>query len=340
MRTDPILLTGVYRSGTTILSCMLGAHPFINFTYGSVNYLRWFVKKQVDPENYKEIVTRTKTRLSKRYNKEINEKNIIDEVESFDGKITHATIYSSIMHEFFQDKDIRWGEKTLLEWTNIPSFLDMYPDSKALHIIRDPRDVIASFKGMTFEPGQRYLDAIFACMHSMDSCLYYQMELPKDRYYVVNYEELIGNPKENLIKICSFLDLDYNESMMDPSLYKDQFGDQLNKASHTSFKDNNKAPIGRWKEHLSNSDVSIIESLLSNQMKKFNYQNLSNNQGSIQEFLNIFNKEPLLRSRLIHYLNTGEGCEEYPSDPTKEENWTVLGKKDKGASSLYLRNKR
>ena len=56
MRDDPILLTGVYRSGTTILSCMLGAHPEINFTYGSVNYLRWFVEKAIDPIKYKEIV--------------------------------------------------------------------------------------------------------------------------------------------------------------------------------------------------------------------------------------------------------------------------------------------
>ena len=52
----------------------------------------------------------------------------------------------------------------------------------------------------------------------------------------------------------------------------------------------------------------------------------------------IFQEEELLRERLAKYLQTSEGCEEYPSDPTKEENWTVLGEKDKGASSLYLKN--
>ena len=102
MRKDPILLTGVYRSGTTILSCMLGAHPDINFTYGSVNYLRWFVKKQISPKNYKEIVLDTKDRIFKRYKKEINSDKIIKAIEDSSVKISHALIYSSIMEDFFE----------------------------------------------------------------------------------------------------------------------------------------------------------------------------------------------------------------------------------------------
>ena len=33
-----------------------------------------------------------------------------------------------------------------MEWTNIPTFLNMYPKGKVLHIIRDPRDNYASLK--------------------------------------------------------------------------------------------------------------------------------------------------------------------------------------------------
>ena len=145
MREDPILLTGVYRSGTTILSCMLGAHPEINFTYGSVNYLRWFVKKAIDPREYKEIVLDTETRLLKRYKKQISSQSIINSIENSEKEISHGLIYSAIMEDFFKNKEKRWGEKTLLEWTNIPTFLKMYSNSKALHIIRDPRDVVVSY---------------------------------------------------------------------------------------------------------------------------------------------------------------------------------------------------
>ena len=339
MRKDAILLTGVYRSGTTILSCMLGAHPDINFTYGSVNYLRWFVKKQISPDNYREIVSETKSRLFKRYEKAIDSENIVKAIEEYQGKISHALIYSSIMEDFFQSKDKRWGEKTLLEWTNIPTFLEMYPDGKVLHIIRDPRDVMASFKGMTFEPGKRYLDAIFACMHSMDHCLRYKKTLPKSRYYAVAYESLVTRPESELKNISEFLGIKYSETMMDQSMYKDQFGDTLNMSSHTSYNDNKKLLIGRWKDQLNNLDITLIEGLLSEQLNDFNYCDISGKGEPIEELLSIITDEDLLKSRFIDYLKTGEGCEEYPSDPTKEENWTVLGKKNKGAASLYLRNK-
>jgi hypothetical protein len=338
MRKDPILLTGVYRSGTTILSCMLDAHPELNFTYGSVNYLRWFVKKQISPDNYKKIVSETKSRLYKRYGKVIDYEKIVKSIEGSQKCISHALIYSSIMDEYFGYSEKRWGEKTLMEWTNIPTFLKMYPEGKALHIIRDPRDVLASFKGMTFEPGKRYLDAIFACMHSMDYCLHYKKTLPKSKYYAVRYESLIMNPRLELRKISDFLGIQYSEKMMDKSRYKDQFGDNISIESHTSYNDNS-LPIGRWKNQLINSDIALIEGLLSNQLYEFDYCDSNNKDKVIKEFMSIITSEELLKSRFINFLKTGEGCEEYPSDPTKEENWTVLGKKDKGASSLYLRNK-
>jgi hypothetical protein len=337
MRQDPILLTGVYRSGTTILSCMLGAHPEINFTYGSVNYLRWFIKKDIPASNYRYIVLETKDRLLKRYGKIIDAENIIKSIESYEEKISHAHIYSSIMEDFFGDKAKRWGEKTLLEWTNIPTFLKLYTGSKAIHIVRDPRDVVSSFKGMTFEPGNRYLDAIFACLHSMDACTQYKKYLPKDRYYAVAYESLVTNPKDELAKISKFLGIEYSDSMMDRRMYKDQFGDILNIESHTSYRDTAQVPIGRWKEKLEPSDVAIIEGFLSQQLNAFNYNDVSKTGKSISDFLSIFQEEDLLMTRLARFLETGEGCEEYPSDPTKEENWTVLGEKNSGASSLYLR---
>ena len=333
MRDDPILLTGVYRSGTTILSCMLGAHPEINFTYGSVNYLRWFVKKATDPKKYKE-------RLFKRYQKKISSKSIINSIESSKHEISHGLIYSAIMEDFFNNKEKRWGEKTLLEWTNIPTFINMYPNSKALHIIRDPRDVIASFKNVTFEPGNRYLDAIFASMHSMDTCMRFKKELPEDRYYHVVYESLITNPEYELQKICNFLEIEYSDSMMDKSLYKDQFGDVLDADSHTSYNDNKNNLSGRWRDQLNDIDISIIEGLLLKQLEQFNYTNKTSKGIEISNFLSIMTEESLLKSRFLNYLETGQGCEEYPSDPTKEENWTVLGEKNKGAASLYLQNKK
>jgi len=340
MRKDPILLTGVYRSGTTILSCMLDAHPKINFTYGSVNYLRWFVKKNVSPVNYKDIVLETQSRLQKRFKKAIDYEKIVNLIESSKEEISHGLIYSSIMQGFFDFSEKMLGERILLEWTNIPAFLEMYPDGKVLHIIRDPRDVLASYKGMTWESGNRYLDAIFACMDSMDYCIRYKNTLPKSNYYAISYESLVRNPQSELKNICAMLGVEYSEKMMDKSRYKDERGDKFNYSSHSSYSDNKKKRSGRWRDQLSDSDLSFLEGLLHKQLSDFGYDDISGIGEPIKNFLSTIANEDLLKSRLLHYLETGRGCEEFPSDSTKEENWTVLGEKNKNASSLYLRNKK
>ena len=40
-------------------------------------------------------------------------------------------------------------------WREIPTFIGMLPNAKAIHIIRDPRSVLASFKKYTRYKYQR-----------------------------------------------------------------------------------------------------------------------------------------------------------------------------------------
>ena len=106
----------------------------------------------------------------------------------------------------------RWGEKTLLEWTDIPLFLEMYPSGKTIHIIRDPRDVLASYKHMTYETEEKYLDAIFNCLDSMQHAIEYSKNLSKENYYMVKFEDLVSDRMSEIEKICSYLDIEFNES--------------------------------------------------------------------------------------------------------------------------------
>ena len=55
----------------------------------------------------------------------------------------------------------------MLCWTKIPDFLSMFPDGKVIHVIRDTRDVLSSFKRVTYEPGLKYLDAVFCYGHNV-----------------------------------------------------------------------------------------------------------------------------------------------------------------------------
>ena len=56
MKEDPILITGVYRSGTTYFSRILNAHPDLDVTYDSVNYFRFIIEKGISSKKYKQIL--------------------------------------------------------------------------------------------------------------------------------------------------------------------------------------------------------------------------------------------------------------------------------------------
>ena len=63
----PLLITGVYRSGTTLVSDILRKHPDLDITYDSINYFRFIIKKNISSEKYKEIVNSISHRMKVRY---------------------------------------------------------------------------------------------------------------------------------------------------------------------------------------------------------------------------------------------------------------------------------
>jgi len=333
----PIFITGVYRSGTTIVSRMLDAHPLLDVAYDSVNYYRWYIKKNTKPNEFRKIVSDTAERLLNRYDKKIDVDRIIDNIKKIETP-KHENIYSAIMEDYFSYSGKRWGEKTLMEWTNIPLFLSMFPKGKIIHIIRDPRDVMASYKKMTIEKGDRYLDSVFACMHSMNAAHNYKKVLSTSRYYALSYESLLESPKNELVRLCDFLEIDYSEDMLDENKYIDLKGFKFTKGTHTSFPDDdNRSPTGRWKEHLKDYEVALIEGLLATQMSQFGYVRSSSNTSKVlNKLMGVIMNEPVLVDRFQNYLLTGDGVEAYPSDPTDPLNWgSDSGNLGLGAAAAY-----
>ena len=327
----------MYRSGTTYLSRIIGAHSMLDITYDSVNYFRFIIKKKINSAKYVEIVDSTIERLSKRYKINLDKDNIINQIESFDDAITHKIIYCAIMAEFFNNSGKRWGEKTLLEWSNIPKYLSMFSNGKCIHVLRDPRDVLASYKNMTFEKGDNYLDAVFASLNSFNTAIKYKTILPDNNYLIVIYEDLIKNTKKTTQNICEFLEIDYEKSMLNPENYKTLDGTAFDYKTHSSFPKENVKPINRWKTKLTDFEIDFTEAIIGQQMFAFGYELATNiEKNSLTHLIEIIFNNQLINKRFIHLIETRDGVESYPNDPTKPENWgDETGIKGLGAAKAY-----
>lgn len=323
----PLFLTGVYRSGTTLIAQVLNNHPQLRVTYETLHFFRFYLGKYVSPEeHYRDIIEQAGQRLDQRFGIKVPTDRISDRLQS-SPRLDFKHIYQAIMVETFCDgnEDLRWGEKSLMQWTNIPLFLQMFPAGQAIHIIRDPRDVLASYREMTNEAPHRYLDAVFACLHSLNWAATVGACLAKDRYLVLKHEDFVCNPEKTTREICDFLGISFDPVMFDFSRFSDQSGDRWR--SNTAFGDipDQIVPdsVGRWLSTLQPFEIGFAESVLGDLLPRFGYE-MSGCKMKSEDLQLLWDRlatTPLLQSRLKHWLETGEGVEGYPSDPTDSANW-------------------
>jgi hypothetical protein len=95
----------------------------------------------------------------------------------------------------------------------IETIRNILPEAKFVHIIRDGRDVALSLRNQWFSPGTDIETLAEFWKKSVHTARL--SGLGHADYMEIRYEELITNTRETLQKICDFLNLDYNEEMLD-----------------------------------------------------------------------------------------------------------------------------
>ena len=55
---------------------------------------------------------------------------------------------------------------------------------------------------------EKYLDAIFNCLDSMQHAIEYSSTLSKEKYFLVKFEDLVSDRMSEMEKICKYLDIE------------------------------------------------------------------------------------------------------------------------------------
>jgi hypothetical protein len=93
-----------------------------------------------------------------------------------------------------------WLEKTPWNIYAIGRFIESFPDARVIHLVRDPRDVIASL----CKRGPRHFP-LRAAQHWMTSVAAIQPHRLRANVIEVRYEDLCRNSEPELERICRFL---------------------------------------------------------------------------------------------------------------------------------------
>jgi len=328
-----IFMTNTMRAGSSYLTRILSAHPNISMSYDTVNFFRFCYQKYnpiTNEENFLNLAKDMSFRLKNRFDIDLNIKTFSKIVSGRDR--SYATAYLGIQKTIFPNKDkIILGDKEALAWTKIPNFLDMFPKGKVIMVVRDPRDVVNSFKKITIAPENDYLISLFDSIDAINHAVRYSRRFPEN-VHMVKFEQLKLHPKETVRDICKFIGVDFNNKMLDEENFTDHFGNKWDQIKSKSCPDETDrlAAVGRWQHKLDSDDLYLCERIARDAIQKIGLQ-LSGKKFTLDDFKNSIAKimsSKLLQEAFKNWCDTGEGVEKFPLDPTNPSTWETVKNPD------------
>jgi hypothetical protein len=322
---------GTLRSGGTLLSNLLSTHKDVILIIDQIRFFRYIYQKynpiKKSSQLYKlcgELSLRLKTRDNITIKKELFLKKI---------KKNKATTYSEVYSSIFDAIKTKFPKKKIIgeyeggHWRNINDFLKFNKNNVSIHMIRDPRAMLSSWKKITFSKGYKYFNSIFNWIDSADHYLKYKKIFSKRKYLLIKFEELQKEPEKYSRKLCKFLNISFDKNMTQTKKWKKLLKSRYNFINITAYDKKEKVygfsteRIDKWKKHLEDWEVNLINYLCQKRLKKLNYDFEKIDKNLLKKGIKILNKDSFLKERYLEFVKKNKGNDMSLNDPTNPKNW-------------------
>ena len=218
LRQKPALfMFGFERSGTTLLSMMVGAHPEIAVPL-TVNGLWYRYEGMLDHYQYlsqSQHVERLVADLLAEERIRLWDVTLTVEEVLSGPTITNFAMTVARFHELYAEKKGKrlWGNLDIATLEAMDQANRWFPDARFIHIVRDGRDVALSHETMPYGAATT-LDCAEAWNSRVKLNLKMGAMLNPKRYLVIRYEDLVLKTEPTLRRICDFFEVEYSSSML------------------------------------------------------------------------------------------------------------------------------
>ncbi|MCB0736071.1 MAG: sulfotransferase [Bacteroidetes bacterium] len=287
----PIFIVGSSRSGTTMLMRMFAKHPDI----ASINEPHFFDRfyssnseqrvhnQQECADILLQLVSEQKDGFFAPRNEDYKHE-CWRWLEKHNKHLTSLELYKCF-HSFIQKdaRKLRFCEKTPQNVFYIKELLLAYPTARILHMVRDPRAVLASQKnkwrrrqlGSDFMPKKEVIRLRFN-YHPILAGRLWNSSISAGKVYEqhkqvmeVRYEDLVAKPEDVVRQICLFTDLNFDANMLEIAVASSSTRpDQPHKNGVS------KDSLDTWRKVLSNAELAILQSICKDGMKRHAYEPL------------------------------------------------------------------
>ena len=257
-----VTVCGCGRSGTTLTRVMLDSHPAL---FAGPELLL-FLPSPIDP-----------TDLAFKF--DIDHAEIEDMLRRTTGRAQFIDMFQRRLLSA-SGKAI-WVDKTARNVHRLDYILTHFPRAKVVHVVRDPRDVVASLKthkkrkikdGALVPTG--YCMPVDLCIDRWQLAIEHALAR-RDcaNYHEVRYESLVLETERTLRALCEFLEVDFDDRMLQfhlsaaPTRDYRKFPQNVEATQPLSA-----SAIGRYRTTLTQAEIAETERRLGGYMDMFGYR--------------------------------------------------------------------
>lgn len=261
----PVFIVGMNGSGTTMLLDHLNHHSRLFGFKEETRILPYYLKNAssfgdlLQDNNYKTLWKEMRTAFPFW---KLNQKSAVPLPDNWRSlERTPAAVFSSILEYFaVQEGKIRWCEKTPMHVMHLELLHEHFPTAQFIHVIRDGRECAASFhRRWSYVPE----DTIYRWKKVVRDGMRQGRQLPADRYHEVIFEKLTIDPEREMKKLCEFLNVVYEPSILQTS----RAGPRMSGSTSTEIVPNS----GKYKTYFDNARIRDLEQIGGDLLTKLGY---------------------------------------------------------------------
>jgi hypothetical protein len=195
-------------------------------------------------------------------------------------------VYASYKSPFPKDEPLAIIDKNPIYHGMIPLILKVYPQARFIHVVRDYRGTAASILQMDESIPTSRIGREWLATHQE---INHQLESTGNKVHLVRYEDLISNTQNELEKLCTFLNVAFQSSMLSyqagAKFYLDELvamdgNDEIKrmrKKVREVIHKNIDRPIDAtkvndWSKRLSDEQILILEKICGKEGLKYGFQ--------------------------------------------------------------------
>lgn len=178
------------------------------------------------------------------------------------------TVYLTYARNHMSDAT-RWGDKTPLNVYHLPRIDAVFPDANYIHILRDGRDVVASYLDANL-----YDSAKAACerwVESVELVRSFTTGIPTKRCLEVRYERLVQEPETVSREVCEHLGVSFEPRMLCHRDRIENLGDSDLEHHSNLARPISDRSVGSWRHRLEEEQKKVVRTKLLRLLAELDY---------------------------------------------------------------------